>query len=362
MRVLTPIFRTFAKYHARSTARHYDRDHALEAAEAYQRIVHAAPDHALSPATRRDIRKHAKKRFGGAEYAPWLEVYAAWQGRFVPGCIPDNYFGRYIARAFGNTLIKAKNTTVPLLLPRSPFPDLAYVIRGTLFDRDFRPIEPKPFARKAFEAYPYLYVKAQDSLRGHGVQRATPETLSEILSATENACVQYPVTPHSELSRLSPDAVPTLRITTTNVGGHVRPVGATLRLGQMGETHVQSQSAMRISVDLGSGQLFATGALANWTPIRSHPDTGHVFSHITIPNFHEARRLVVELHGRLPHFFVLGWDVVVTNRGDIKVFEVNSGHTDIKFHEANHGPIFDTPRLDRMHVKGAIAAHLPDRF
>ena len=50
--------------------------------------------------------------------------------------------------------------------------------------------------------------------------------------------------------------------------------------------------------------------------------------------------MCIELHKKLPHITIIGWDMAICDDETTKVIEWNTGHCDIKFSEASTGPCF----------------------
>lgn len=341
----------------RVLAARHDRGHAKRARAAYNAIVAARPERALTPAGRKRIVEYATERFGAPAYAPWLETYAAWRGEFVEGCMPDNYIGRYIVPySLGAHPGALRNTFARRILQSDIFPDLAYVFYGRLYGTDNAPLEADALAARAFSDHPYVYLKHASSLRGQGVLRVTREEFARTVREAKAAVIQYPVTPHPDLVALSPDAAATLRVTTVFENGPPRPVAAYLRLGRAGDSHIMAASALRVAVDLDAGELSATGALPDWTPVEAHPDTRLAFAGLSVPGFARALDICCEHHARVPHFRFIGWDATVTESGEIVLFEANAGFANVRFSEACHGPIFAGLGWDRFHLQAPSRA------
>jgi hypothetical protein len=77
-----------------------------------------------------------------------------------------------------------------------------------------------------------------------------------------------------------------------------------------------------------------------WWPIQEHPDSGFPFADSRMPYFERAVQTCLELHLRVPHDPIIGWDVSIGEGGSVGVMEWNSGHSGITFPEAALGPIF----------------------
>ena len=113
-----------------------------------------------------------------------------------------------------------------------------------------------------------------------------------------------------------------------------------LRLGYSATTHVQSDNSLRCTVTDDEGSLADEALDESWLPHLRHPDTEFVFEGSQIPCFKDARDLCLQLHAKLPHDPIVGWDIGVTPSGKSEIMECNSGHADIKFSEATVGLIF----------------------
>ena len=78
----------------------------------------------------------------------------------------------------------------------------------------------------------------------------------------------------------------------------------------------------------------------NWEQYSEHPDSGFAFAGQMIPNFPIAVAECEKIHRKLPNFAIIGWDVSITENGEVGIIEWNAGHPDIKFSEATTGPCF----------------------
>ena len=50
--------------------------------------------------------------------------------------------------------------------------------------------------------------------------------------------------------------------------------------------------------------------------------------------------MCIELHKKVPHITIIGWDMAICDDETTKVIEWNAKHCDIKFSEASTGPCF----------------------
>ncbi|WP_186827118.1 sugar-transfer associated ATP-grasp domain-containing protein [Shimia ponticola] len=297
------------------------------------------------------IREYAADTLGSVFFSPWLETYTAHRGTFVEGWIPDNYHRFYVvphANAALNGLPSAINGK---LFSQDRFPDLAYVFYGQAYGLDGTPIAADDINGKILSEHPFVYLKKTQSSQGRGVLRCDRNTLAQEIATCTGGIIQRPLTIHPDLSMVFPHATPTLRITTVHIAEKSRVVAAYMRFGSGEDGHVKSESHVRVNVALDTGVLGEEGYLANWTPVSGHPDTMVEFKGRSVPSFLEACDLCRTEHAHFPSSRYMGWDVAVTEDEGIMFFEANTGHADIKFSEASHGPIFAGLGWDKLHLQ-----------
>ena len=78
--------------------------------------------------------------------------------------------------------------------------------------------------------------------------------------------------------------------------------------------------------------------------------------HLTLPNGMEIKdfqvpffdrivNTVLKLHGRVPHFRLIGWDMTVSEDGEPILIEANLDTPEIYFHQLGGGPLIQDPKL-----------------
>jgi hypothetical protein len=192
----------------------------------------------------------------------------------------------------------------------------------------------------AIDSGSHVFVKADRSAQGRGVVKIASRDLGGVdFDAIGDCVIQSAVEQHEFFENIIPGPIATLRITTVkNALGVVGVRAAFLRLGRRGADQIGDTSVC-VSVIDPDGRLDAVGYY-HWHRLEAHPDTGAAFGGTLVPEFAKAVETCVELHARVPHLTVVGWDVAIGKDGSIKVFEWNGGHCDIKFSEATVGPCF----------------------
>jgi hypothetical protein len=347
-KLLRPVNRMFSRYLGVKIGRvryrdpvRYHKRHEDEASKALE-ILRSDNGRTLSAVSKKSADEYAADVLGGREYAPWLYVYAAMAGEFRNGWIPDNFFGEVVVPLANKHLghLTGLKTLSSRILQSDALPDLAYHVDGVLYGRDFSVITREVLSEIAMSSGPHVFVKADRSDQGKGVEKIASQDLRDVDFARIGDCVvQSAVEQHEFFEKIISGPIATLRITTVKTPlGVVEVRAAFLRLGRRGSDLIGNTSVC-VSIIDDSGRLDAFGYY-NWHRLEAHPDSGVPVGGSRIPEFANAVNTCVELHARFPHLTVVGWDVAISKDGSIKIFEWNGGHCDIKFSEATVGPCF----------------------
>jgi hypothetical protein len=295
---------------------------------------------------------YARDILGSALYAPWLKVYTAASGGFREGWIPDNYYGKeVITRIDGRYRHAADAKTFINRVMHSPhIPDLAYVIRGLFYDRDYRLLTSGQLAGALFEGGPKVIFKPERTARGRNFDEITAAMFdADKFRQSGNGVFQRYIQQHPFFDEMTTGSATTVRLTTViDRLGAVGVRAAYLRVARRADRNVKSESAIRVTVDLATGRLADAGYMPDWTRIDRHPDSGFAFAGRLIPAIGDAMSLVVALHRSFPQISCIGWDVGIDADGVPQIFEWNTSHNDIKFSEAFTGPCFADLGWERL--------------
>lgn len=302
----------------------------------------------LSDRTISQCDQYAKNYLGDIKYAPWLYVYSAIQGEFKKGWIPDNYYGLSIVRDIdkGYSQVSELKPLTSQILKTNLLPDLLYSNNRFL-------IEPKSnnivSHKKAFDLLfnenDTVIFKANDSSQGKGVKLYNKDNWPSASGKLTNGVFQKIIKQHDFFNSIFPHPGATIRITTgLDSNGIARVRTAYLRLGRNNNnslsTHVQSSNAIKIAINISTGELAPTGYLADWSSTKTHPDTNIAFEGLIVPAIKDAFLEVEKLHSLYPFVLAIGWDATINTDKKVEIMEWNTAHNDIKFSEAMHGPCF----------------------
>lgn len=298
----------------------------------------------LSSSVRREIRDYCLDTLGGLQFAPWLEVYSAMQGEFRPGWIPNNYWGTVmkprLKGPYGD--LSGLNSLNRLITQSEAFPSQVSHVNGLFLDGSLGIIEPERVRDHLFQTNEKTVFKTDNSSSGSGIYMFTEQSFDvAAIRGLGNGSFQPYITQHSDISVFGKSAVAPIRITTAVDSEGVASVRAAyIRFGRASEKWTRSESQIRVSIDLGAGILREFGWNYQWLRSRTHPDTGAIFEGFVVPNFLQAKSLVLELQKKVPFVRSIGWDIAIDESGSPIVMEWNGKHNDIKFSEAVDGPCF----------------------
>ena len=211
-------------------------------------------------------------------------------------------------------------------------------------------LEGKPFTGQAGEVsrfleaavYP-LVAKPLDGANGRGFdiiqsfspvnqavifKRAGKVTLAEFqrsyIDAPQGTLFQEHVNQHPALSAIYPASLNTVRVITHRVQNRCLVRQAMIKFGSDGEIIDNDvDKGVIAGIDLETGRLQRVVRRIGTQVLREHPDTGCVFSEVTIPCWEKVKKLAVDAHYALPGPGYLGWDIAIAADGPL-VIEVNA--------------------------------------
>ncbi len=303
----------------------------------------------------RDLKfcdQYAVDVLGHKRFAPWLYVYTALSGEFKEGWIPDNYYGAVVVQKIQGRYGRLANLK-PLntfFFQSDAFPDVLSYVNGIFFDREHRLVPTESVQATLFAHHERVVFKLEDSMRGRGIHVFDRDSFSvQRVKRLGNGLFQSFIQQHGVFLQFAKDAVATLRITTVcKDDGEISVRGCCLRLGTGNDTHVQSQSEIKVAIDLESGAFSQVGYTPEWLETRVHPASQVEFFGNVIPAFKKCIQTVTDMHKNVPYVRCIGWDVAVDTEEKVRLMEWNGDKNGIKFHEATQGPCFADLGWERL--------------
>lgn len=144
------------------------------------------------------------------------------------------------------------------------------------------------------------------------------------LTVKQNYIIQEGVIQRSDLMKIYPFSVNTIRILTQNFDNNPVISAAVFRVGRRG-TFVDNASSGGISmnVDLETGKIASHAMdIENNIKFERHPDTGFSFEGFAFAGWQEICREILCFASKTPEFPEIGWDIAITQDG-IKAIEIN---------------------------------------
>jgi len=133
--------------------------------------------------------------------------------------------------------------------------------------------------------------------------------------------LQKTVNQHPEINRINSSCVNTVRAITIHNGEKAFNFINYLRMG-LGNSIVDNITSGGLASGIHEdGTLFDTAIDRDGTNIwlTHHPDSNVAFNSIKVPFFKESLELVVKMHECFHCFFIIGWDIAITESGPVVI-------------------------------------------
>lgn len=174
--------------------------------------------------------------------------------------------------------------------------------------------------------HPSFFAKSLDGYGGLGVKKFSTsddtdfDALYAQLSSNRMFCIEEPIKQHSEMSRLCPDCVNTIRMTTLLKDGEVHLMYALLRIGAGGkEVDNVSSGGYHANLDEDGVIYGYAHHEKSYSLIDRHHVTGTEFHGFKVPMFGEAVEMVKKAALVVPEVRYVGWDVAISEDGPVLV-------------------------------------------
>ena len=210
--------------------------------------------------------------------------------------------------------------------------------------------------------HPVFFAKCPGGFGGLEVRKIKTDADTDLaglfgeLNAAGMWCIEEPIVQHSEMNRLCPDSVNTIRMTTVIKDGQPHLMYALVRIGAGGK-EVDNVSSGGYHANLDENGVISGYAHheKSFSLVEKHHLTGTVFHGFQIPMFPEARDMVMRAAMVVPEVRYVGWDVAISESGPVLV-------------EGNNLPGYDMcqnygqTQPDRIGIKPKFKELLGDEF
>ena len=183
---------------------------------------------------------------------------------------------------------------------------------------------------KAFVAkHPRFFAKPIDGLRGQGASIMKSRGDAKRLfrkCRRQKLIVEELVEQHSDLAEFNKDTVNTIRVySLLTAKGDPRIMLASVKFGRDGACVDNFESGgMTAALDVETGVIISDAI--TWVHARyaKHPDSHKTFKGFKVPFWDKITAAVKESAVQFPHIRHIGWDVSVTEEGEVEFIEGNS--------------------------------------
>lgn len=280
----------------------------------------------------------------------WYESYnkVLREGERLCDYMPDEFYFTFIDEYFTNpqhsNLCDDKNL-YDLYFHDINRPEVIFRKMHNLFlDGDYNEITLEKAIALASEKSEVILKVGKFSFGGHGVlfwdSTKGDSLLKDYLLSSENIICQNVIKQHSELNRLNPRCVHTIRVMSLLFHDKVHVLSSVLRMGING-ARVDNASSGGIFCGIKpDGQLknVAYDYAVNVYP--RHPQ-GTAFESVVIPNFSECISIVTSLAKRFCIISnLISWDFAIGEDGHPILIEFNVSCGGVNTHQLCNGPIF----------------------
>lgn len=149
-----------------------------------------------------------------------------------------------------------------------------------------------------------------------------------ILKGLKDYLVTEYLHPHGELAQYCPNTVNSIRYLLGRTDGELAVLKSFIRFGTKRSGFVENYNAGGVLCYLDQKGRFSKGNILDWNlrknqVISNHPDNGKELKG-TIPKWDEISKVGKLLETHFPQLTYLGIDIVITDKEEVKILEINS--------------------------------------
>lgn len=164
-------------------------------------------------------------------------------------------------------------------------------------------------------------VKPYDGLGGKGVYKENTENIKNINEfynylKINHLFIEEYIKQNAQINKLCKESVNTIRIMTFSYNKKSEIIYAAMRIGN-GINNVDNfhQGGMGCNIDLEKGILVGNAIDKDLNQYKFHPKSKINFDGFVLPNWEQAKKLVLDASLVNDKIHLVGWDVALTNEG-----------------------------------------------
>lgn len=300
----------------------------------------------------------------------WPAFYALLNNIYSSKYIPEDIFFNYIVPSLNNIdLCKAytDKNSYDIFMKGVRMPKtLLRCIHGSLYDDRYTLLTNENYIQSLPPEEAECFIKpALDSGRGKNIKKGkmskgkifiddSVQEINKLISSYQGEfIIQESMAQSLTLSDIYPYSVNTIRPMSLRHNGAIVVLSYHLLFGN-NKKYVSNTGAGGVWCGLDeNGNLAEFGYDKQFNKMFEHPFTRKPFKNITLPNFSELKKLIIQCHEKLPHFNLVAWDFGLDNTNHYTLIEYNMLMPGLNDHQVFDGPIFEKyldeilSRLDR---------------
>ncbi len=262
----------------------------------------------------------------------WYRLYCAGMDHYDPRFIPDTlWFGKIIPY-FNNLSFKSSYTDKAML--SRLFPDVRQPVTvvknmgGSFYNGAEEPITRTEADEICRREEHLIFKPTIESGGGMNIQfydagEIPADRIGELFDQFDsNFIVQQIVQQHPDLARINASTLNTMRILSFRFQGKVHILSAQLRMGSS-KARVDNVSAGGFACPINPDGTLWEKAVSKKTQWIDETENGIKFKDITVPSYDRVVATIEKIHGRMPYFGIVGWDIAVDKDGDPVLIEFN---------------------------------------
>ena len=289
----------------------------------------------------------------------WAQYYWSLNGIASPYYIPsDFWFSRFCRTMnsrdrFGWPLFQDKNY-LDLIFAGVRQPEIIVRnVSGQYLNADFLPITAEEAAALCEKEGEFIVKPSIDSKGGKGIEffdcaaeeNGEKTALSVLQGRSGDFVVQRILRQHHKMAELNPESINTVRVMTLLWKGKTCVLSALVRIGVKGCRIDNPHTSNGFSCVLDAeGKMTEKAFDRDWRPYTTLPN-GMAVRGFEVPYYDRIVDTVLNLHYRVPHFRIIGWDMTVSEDGEPTMIEANLDYPEIYFHQLGGGPLIRDPKL-----------------
>ncbi len=221
---------------------------------------------------------------------------------------------------------------------------IARIVTNRYFDENYDDLTIEQVVERCSECKNIILKPSYGRSGGAGIQFWSiddgQDVLRKLLSERDNCIIQEVIRQHSEINKIYPNSINSVRIVTCHYNGDTSVLSSVIRMGVDGNrVDNASQGGLFCGIN-EDGTLKKYAYTKTGEAMTEHPQ-GAVFSGCRIPNYNKCKELVLRLSNRFIRISkLISWDLAIGEDGNPILIEANLCYGGADVHQIANGPLF----------------------